>query len=58
MKIYGNEDGKGDTILLLDKKEGQALVNLLDALLKGEKINKQSNSYKLAKKVYDDLPVW
>lgn len=44
--------------LILDKKDGQALVLILAAALGGKPLHKQSNAYKLAKKLDDELPVF
>lgn len=55
MKILRTDTS--DTVaIILDKKEGQAMVEIVAAALKT--LNKRSNAYKIAKTIDDDLPVF
>lgn len=44
--------------LVMDKKEAQALIMVVAAAMKGEKLNKRSAAYKLAQQIEDELPVY
>lgn len=58
MNILEDNSKQFPLALLLDRQEGRALILILNAALKGEKLNTRSNAYKLAKKLDDELPVF
>ena len=37
MKIYSNEQGNGESVLIIDKKESKILIEMLEAAVKSNK---------------------
>ncbi|SON54283.1 hypothetical protein HDIA_0742 [Hartmannibacter diazotrophicus] len=63
MKIFSDEDGKGDTVIVLSKDDGKALVRALEvattrkpAAFKALAAN--SKAYQIARKIELNLPVF
>lgn len=62
MKIFDEGNGNGDSVILLSKKEGQALIKALNFATTSTKnlkvkkaLSKSSTAYKMAKKIEDEL---
>jgi hypothetical protein len=62
MKLFCDNDGKGETVIILDKKEGQALCAALTHATEppknGKHLNKRSAAWKVAFKIAEELAVW
>lgn len=65
MDIYDDIDGSGRTIVILEKKDGQALVQALefatarqDELRTKKALRKSSHAYKVASEIEQKLPVY
>ena len=61
MRIFENSNGKGETILILDKNEGQALCRALEIstapkLLELRPLRRSSNAWKIANEIEQKLP--
>ena len=62
MKMFMENEGSGETVILLNKKEGQALCNALTHVTEppssGKALSKKSSAYKIAFKIAEELGVW
>ncbi|MGR6465406.1 hypothetical protein [Rhizobium sp. PAMB 3182] len=62
MKLFSDDKGKGDVVIILDNKEGRALYAALMQAIQppkdGKKISKQSQAYKVAFTITEELSIW
>ncbi len=62
MKLFCENEGNGETVIILSKKEGQALCDALTHATEppknGRKLNRASTAWKVAFKIAEELAVW